>query len=47
MGAAMYYTGKDADGNPIEVNRGLAERRAQIHVLKKRRTPVRDRKRRP
>ena len=42
MGAAMYYTGKDPDGNPIEVNRGLAERRAQIHVLKKRRTPRRD-----
>ena len=41
MGAAMYYTGKAPDGTPIEVNRGLAERRAQIHVLKKRRTPVR------
>ncbi|MBE6364355.1 MAG: YgiQ family radical SAM protein [Lentisphaerae bacterium] len=41
MGAAMYYTGKAPDGTPIEVNRGLAERRAQIHVLKKRRSPVR------
>ena len=41
MGAAMYYTGKTADGTPIEVNRGLAERRAQINVLKKRRTPYR------
>lgn len=41
MGGAMYYTGKAPDGTPIEVNRGLAERRAQIHVLKKRRSPVR------
>ena len=41
MGAAMYYTGKAPDGTPIEVNRGLAERRAQIHVLKKRRSPIR------
>ncbi len=38
MGAAMYYCGKDAQGNPIPVNRGLAERRDQIEVLKKRRT---------
>jgi hypothetical protein len=38
MGAAMYYTGKDADGNPLQVQRGLAERRAQIEVLKKRRS---------
>lgn len=35
MGAAMYYTGKDSHGNPIKVNRGLAERRKQINVLKK------------
>jgi len=35
MGAAMYYTGKDPDGNPIQVQRGLAERRPQIEVLKK------------
>lgn len=41
MGAAMYYTGKAEDGTPIEVNRGLAERRPQIKVLKKRRTPFR------
>ena len=41
MGAAMYFTGKAPDGTPITVNRGLAERRAQIHVLKKRRTPFR------
>ncbi|MBE6377980.1 MAG: YgiQ family radical SAM protein [Lentisphaerae bacterium] len=41
MGCAMYYTGKAPDGTPIEVNRGLAERREQIHVLKKRRSPVR------
>lgn len=45
MGAAMYYTGKDSAGNPIEVNRGLAERRPQIQVLKKRRTPLRKPKR--
>ena len=38
MGAAMYYCGKDPDGNPIPVNRGLAERRPQIEVLKKRRS---------
>ncbi|MBQ7208777.1 MAG: YgiQ family radical SAM protein [Lentisphaeria bacterium] len=38
MGGAMYYCGKDPDGNPIPVNRGLAERRPQIHVLKKRRS---------
>ena len=37
MGAAMYYCGKDSEGNPIPVNRGLAERRPQIEVLKKRR----------
>ncbi|MBE6359481.1 MAG: YgiQ family radical SAM protein [Lentisphaerae bacterium] len=45
MGAAMYYTGKAPDGTEIEVNRGLAERRAQIHVLKKRRTPFHGKKR--
>ena len=38
MGAAMYYTGKAPDGTPIPVNRGLAERRPQIAVLKKRRS---------
>lgn len=38
MGAAMYYTGKAPDGTVIPVNRGLAERRQQIGVLKKRRT---------
>lgn len=37
IGCAMYYTGKDPDGNPITVNRGLAERRPQIEVLKKKR----------
>jgi len=37
MGAAMYYTGKAPDGRPITVNRGLAERRPQIEVLKKKR----------
>ena len=38
MGAAMYYCGKDPQGNPIAVNRGLAERRPQIQVLKQVRT---------
>ena len=38
MGGAMYYCGKDSAGNPIPVNRGLAERRPQIEVLKRRRT---------
>ncbi len=38
MGGAMYYTGKAPDGTPIPVNRGLAERRQQIGVLKKRRS---------
>jgi radical SAM superfamily enzyme YgiQ (UPF0313 family) len=38
MGGAMYYCGKDPEGNPIPVNRGLAERRPQINVLKKRRS---------
>ncbi|OGV31945.1 MAG: YgiQ family radical SAM protein [Lentisphaerae bacterium GWF2_45_14] len=37
MAAAMYYTGKSFDGTPIVVNRGLAERREQIKVLKKKR----------
>lgn len=44
MGAAMYYTGKDSDGNPIEVNRGLKERRSQMKVLKKKRLPWKGRK---
>ena len=38
MGAAMYYTGKDADGNIIQVNRGLKERRPQIKALKRHRS---------
>ena len=38
MGAAMYYTGKTPEGEPIPVNRGLKERRPQIHVLKKKRS---------
>ncbi|MDD5597760.1 MAG: YgiQ family radical SAM protein [Victivallaceae bacterium] len=37
MGAAMYYCGKTADGEIIPVNRGLAERRPQMEVLKKQR----------
>jgi len=35
--AAMYYTGKTPDGTPLVVNRGLAERRPQLNVLKKKR----------
>ncbi len=45
MGAAMYYTGKTPDGEPITVNRGLAERRPQIQVLKKKRSRPFDQKR--
>ncbi len=37
MGAAMYYSEKDFNGNEIEVNKGLKERRTQINVLKKKR----------
>ena len=35
MGAAMYYCGKTPEGETIRVNRGLAERRPQMDVLKK------------
>ncbi|MDD5727043.1 MAG: YgiQ family radical SAM protein [Victivallales bacterium] len=35
MGAAMYYCGKSPDGEAITVNRGLAERRPQMQILKK------------
>jgi uncharacterized radical SAM protein YgiQ len=35
MGAAMYVCGCDADGNPVEVNRGLRERRTQLKMLKR------------
>ncbi len=38
MGAAMYYTGRNAEGESIPVNRGLKERRPQINVLKKKRS---------
>lgn len=37
MGAAMYCCGTDPEGNPIEVNRGLKERRTQLKMLKRRR----------
>jgi len=37
MGAAMYYCGKTPEGEDIQVNRGLAERRPQMDVLKKQR----------
>ena len=35
MGCAMYCSGIDPDGNPIEVNRGLAERRDQRDMLRR------------
>jgi uncharacterized radical SAM protein YgiQ len=37
VAAAMYYCGKTPDGQDIQVNRGLKERRGQINVLKKQR----------
>ena len=37
MGAAMYCSGIAPDGTPIEVNRGLKERRVQRNMLKRRR----------
>lgn len=37
MGAAMYYCGKTPEGEEIKVNRGLAERRPQMDILKKQR----------
>ena len=37
MGAAMYCAGKTASGEPIQVNRGLRERRTQLSMLKRRR----------
>ena len=43
MGGAMYYTGLAPDGSEIEVNRGLAERRTQINMLKKKRHGARPR----
>lgn len=42
MGAAMYYTGKTPDGEPIVVNRGLRERRTQLTMLKHRRDGYRN-----
>ena len=38
MGCAMYCAGIDPDGNPIEVNRGLAERRDQRNMLRRKHT---------
>ncbi|MBR2427974.1 MAG: YgiQ family radical SAM protein [Lentisphaeria bacterium] len=38
IGAAMYYAGTDTDGNPIEVNRGLKERREQRNMLRRKRS---------
>lgn len=37
MGAAMYCSGKAPDGTPIQVNRGLAERRPQRDMLRRKR----------
>ena len=37
MGTAMYCSGKAPDGTPITVNRGLAERRPQRNMLRRRR----------
>ncbi len=37
MGAAMYCSGKAPDGTPIQVNRGLAERRPQRNMLRRKR----------
>ncbi len=34
MGAAMYCAEITPDGNPIQVNKGLASRRSQIEILK-------------
>ena len=42
MGAAMYYSGKTPDGEVIEVNRGLRERRTQLAMLKHRRDGCRN-----
>ena len=37
MGAAMYCAGKAPDGSEIQVNRGLAERRPQRNMLRRKR----------
>lgn len=37
MGAAMYCSGTEPDGTPIEVNRGLRERRTQRNMLRRKR----------
>ena len=42
MGAAMYCSGKTAEGEVIQVNRGLKERRTQLSMLKRRRDRGRD-----
>lgn len=38
MGCAMYCSGVDPEGNPIEVHRGLAERRDQRDMLRRKHT---------
>ncbi len=38
MGTAMYCSGMEPDGTPIEVNRGLAERRVQRNMLRRKRS---------
>ena len=39
IASAMYYCGTDTHGNPIEVHKGLKDRRDQLLVLKKRNIP--------
>ena len=38
IASAMYHAKTDTEGNPIEVNKGLKERREQLHSLKKKRS---------
>ena len=47
MGCAMYCSGLDAEGHPIEVHRGLAERRGQRDVLHRKHGGPPDRRGKP
>ena len=47
MGCAMYCSGLDAEGHPIEVHRGLAERRGQRDVLHRKHGGPPDRREKP
>jgi uncharacterized radical SAM protein YgiQ len=42
IASVMYYTETDVDGNNIEVNKGLKERREQLYSLKKKRGFLRE-----